>query len=893
MIGRTISHYRALAKLGEGGMGVVYKAEDLKLHRVVALKFLRAELLGDQEHKARFLREAQAAAALTHPHICTVHELDEAEGQTFIAMEFVDGDSVRDKIARRPLPLGEALDIAIQTAQGLNAAHEKGVVHRDIKSANLLVTPSGQVKIMDFGLAQLAERTRLTQTTTMLGTPAYMSPEQAERTPTDSRTDVWSLGVVLYEMATGRLPFEGEREAAVLYAITHEEHEPITAQRVDAPVELDHLLSKAMAKSADERYQHVDEMLVDLRALRKRLDLRERRIPGGEERAAIGVHQRGISGAPGEVSNPKRKLLALQAALGVLGLALLALSLIHFREAPPEDADNAVRKFAFVPEGLDIAEGRGVIAPNGRHIAYIAERRLWIQDLDQTAPRQVEETAGAARPFWSPRSDFVGFVIGPELSKVAVAGGPVIPLCRMPGSSFYFSGTWSPDGEAIVFTSDAPTRLFEVPARGGTPKLLIEPDEAEHSSFLANPFFLPPEAGSRILAFSLGNAFNGALVIQNLDTGERHRPAIIGASFSYSATGHILYQTSNIRSGVVSAVPFSLRTLTETGEAFPVAQNAGWPSVARAGTLVYREEPGPRAEQLVWRGRDGQRLAEIDQPHQDLQHPTLSPDGRRVVFIAGDSDSHDVWIFDLAQGTRVRVTQGIGDNRFPAWSPTKTEVAFTSYRAGNQNIFLRQADGTGQERMLTQNPGIEVLSDWSSERKILLYYRFAPNTQRDLWFLQNSEEGELESRPLIETPFNEREATLSPDGRWLAYVSDKTGQDQVYVRPYPDGQEAPVSRKGGAQPRWSRTGRELHYVEHDTLFAVNTEGETSFSVGSATPLFADSGLVQPFPGTRMYDVGVDGRRFLVVTPVEDTRGSPPVIRVVQNWYEEFRGRGQN
>jgi Tol biopolymer transport system component len=486
----------------------------------------------------------------------------------------------------------------------------------------------------------------------------------------------------------------------------------------------------------------------------------------------------------------------------------------------------------------------------------------------------------------------VGFVIGQELSKVAVTGGPVIPLCKIPGSSSYFSGAWSPDGEAIVFTSDAPTRLFEVPARGGTPKLLIEPDEAEHSSFLANPLFLPSEAGSRILAFSLGNAFNGALVVQDLSTGERHRPAITGASFSYSATGHILYQTSNLSSGVVSAVPFSLRTLTETGEAFPVAQNAGWPSVARDGTLVYREESGPRQEQLVWRGLDGQKLAEIDQPHQDLQHPTLSPDGRRVVFIAGKNDNHDVWIYDLAQGTRIRVTQGIGDNRFPAWSPSETEVAFTSYRAGNQNIFLRQADGTGQERMLTQNPGIEVLSDWSWERKILLYYKIASNTQRDLWFLQHSAEGELESHPLVETPFNEREATLSPDGRWLAYVSDKTGQDQVYVRPYPDGQEAPVSRKGGTQPRWSRTGTKLHYVEEDTLFAVNVKGETSFSVDSATPLFADPGLVQPFPGTRMYDVGVDGQKFLVVTPAKDARGSPPVIRVVQNWYEAFRDREQ-
>ena len=267
--GQTISHYKVLSKLGEGGMGVVYKAEDTKLKRFVALKFLRSDVLEDEEHSERFLREAQAAAALDHSNICTVHEIDEVEGQTFIAMAFIEGQTVKDKIAERPLKLEEALDITIQTARGLQAAHEKGIVHRDIKSANLIVTAQGQVKVMDFGLAQLAERSQLTKTATILGTPAYMSPEQAQRLPTDRRTDIWSLGVVIYEMVTGRLPFEGERQQAVLYAITNEEAEPITALRVGVPTELDRIVGKAMSKDAGERYQHVDEMLVDLRTLLK------------------------------------------------------------------------------------------------------------------------------------------------------------------------------------------------------------------------------------------------------------------------------------------------------------------------------------------------------------------------------------------------------------------------------------------------------------------------------------------------------------------------------------------------------------------------------------------------------------------------------------------------
>ena len=271
MVGETISHYKVLSEVGRGGMGVVYKAEDLKLKRKVALKFLRSDVLEDEEHKERFLREAQAAAALDHPNICTVHEIDEVDGETFIAMAYLEGQTVKRKAAERPLKLDEALDIAIQTAQGLQAAHEKGIVHRDIKSANLMITPQGQVKIMDFGLAQLADRSKLTKTTASLGTPSYMSPEQAQKSKTDRRTDIWSLGVVVYEMVTGRLPFEREREQAVLYSIVNEEPEVMAAQRVDVPVELDHIVGKAMAKDPDERYQHVEEMIVDLRGLGKKL----------------------------------------------------------------------------------------------------------------------------------------------------------------------------------------------------------------------------------------------------------------------------------------------------------------------------------------------------------------------------------------------------------------------------------------------------------------------------------------------------------------------------------------------------------------------------------------------------------------------------------------------
>ena len=322
MVGRTISHYKILSELGRGGMGVVYKAEDTKLRRTVALKFLRSDLIEDPEHRERFLREAQAAAALDHPNICTVHEIDEVEGETFIAMAFIEGQTVKNKIAERPLKLEEALDIATQTAQGLQAAHEKGIVHRDIKSANLMVTPQGQVKIMDFGLAQLAERSQLTKTATILGTPAYMSPEQAQRLPTDRRTDIWSLGVVIYEMVTDRLPFEGERQEAVLYAIAQEDPEPITALRAGLPMELEWIVGKALAKGADERYQHVEEMIVDLRNLGEKLKSGKSAVVSAAAAQAASDAGAGKEDG-GRRAAPVRKVLLGVAAVAVVAVALL------------------------------------------------------------------------------------------------------------------------------------------------------------------------------------------------------------------------------------------------------------------------------------------------------------------------------------------------------------------------------------------------------------------------------------------------------------------------------------------------------------------------------------------------------------------------------------------
>ncbi len=536
MVGQTISHYKILSELGRGGMGVVYKAEDTKLQRSVALKFLRSEVTEDAEASERFLREARAAAALDHPNICTVYEIDEAEEQTFLAMAFVAGRTLKDKIGDRPLKLEEAIDIATQTAEGLKAAHQKGIVHRDIKPANLMLTEDGQVKIMDFGLAQLAEQSRLTKTATILGTPAYMSPEQALRQPTDRRTDVWSLGVVIYEMVTGRLPFGGERQEAVLYAIGNEEPEPITALRAGLPMELEFIVGKALAKEAPDRYQHVEDILVDLRSLGKKLASGKAKTAAAPKRLVVAA-PRALRSAEEATRKPARSKAVSAAVVFLVGAVGISLGL--WLRAPESTPELPLRRFTFAPEDLF---RNPVISPDGRRIAYFSSittpRSLWVQDLGRDELRQVGGPGQYLYPFWSADSNFIAFRSGGELKKVSVQGGPGTILCELPGQDGlgFMGGAWSPDGNTIVFSGGAPERLYQIPSQGGTPKLLFEPEESEQRQLFVSPHFLPQEAGSGSLLFVISEQQEERLVLQNLESGKREVIAFGNRPF-YSPTG--------------------------------------------------------------------------------------------------------------------------------------------------------------------------------------------------------------------------------------------------------------------------------------------------------------------------------------------------------------------
>ena len=883
MVGSTISHYKILAKLGEGGMGVVYKAEDTRLKRTVALKFLPKKALGDEEHKDRFFREAQAAASLDHPNICTVYEIGEAADETFISMAYVAGESLRDRTAAGPLKLEEALDIVVGIGQGLQEAHEHQVVHRDIKSANILLTEKGEPKITDFGLAHLSDRSTLTKAGTTLGTPAYMSPEQALGQRADRRSDVWSLGVVLYEMVTGRLPFEGDQEQVIIYEIINEPHEPVTGRRAGLPLELDRILGKALAKSSDERYQHVEEMIVDLRALEKQLASGE--PPGPAQRATQTELAAAAPSARWKLAVPWIFMLAV-----LVGIVALAVSL----RSPKETQPPRPVRFSFTP-GTDVADP--VISPNGQHIAYLAgdeETKLWVQDLDQQEPRELVAARSGAHTslFWSPDSDFVGFIAGGELKKIPARGGPATLLCRLPGPAFW-GGAWSPNRDTIVFAAGTPPSLYKVASAGGTPELLIEGGEVVPHT----PNFLPREHGKRLLL--VGGLARGG-VFYNLDTGEEE--IWVGGSrhaLAYSPSGHVLEQRGMAGpSSRVWARPISTDKLTPTAEPFLVAESASYPSVSGDGTLVYLDRTG-RDWQLVWRDRSGDKVGLIGQSQPFMFDPELSPDGRRVAVRAYDPDSWNLWVHDVDRPLKTRLTFEEDGARSPLWSPSGSQISFflIGENEDDRGIFSLPADGSGEAINLVPSYEGGFPLDWSADGKYLLVNAVGSNQAYDIEYLKPKDDNSgYEVVTFLEDPFVGIGAQFSRDGHFVAYSSNASGRYEVYVRRFPDGGgKQRLSQNGGWQPRWSRNGKELFYVEGDWLVVIPITTSPSFSVGPPRRLFRSAALLKAglegFAYANPFDVSPDGKRFVIAEPIEDA--PPPTIRVVQNWVEAFRGGEQD
>jgi serine/threonine-protein kinase len=885
--GTRVGVYEILSLLGSGGMGEVYRARDVKLQRDVAIKVLPQALHDDPERLARFEREAKTLAALSHPNIAHVHGFDDSTGVAALVMELVEGPTVADRIARGPIPLDEALAIAKQIADGLEAAHEQGIIHRDLKPANIKVRDDGTVKILDFGLAKALEPKQpsgvnVTQSPTIttpammtgvgviLGTAAYMSPEQVRGLPADKRTDVWAFGCVLYEMLTGQRAFVGEHVSDVMAGILRAEPNwnalpTVVSSMVRA------VLHGCLNKNRRERIG----------------DFSTVRFLFGQQLPEAAAQRR-----------PKALPLVL-GAIAVLAGALITVMATRMRR----DDTAAITRFEIQLPGENSAPYASpvlALARDGRRLAFISNQHLYIRRLDRLDMESIPGTDGAAAPLFSPDGQWVAFWQAGLLKRVPVTGGPSMTICEMPRSTETgvnsFAGSWG-DDDRIVFTSGG-NEVWRVSASGGKAEALIALKPGE-TAF--GPQVLPDH--QRVL-FTLnpGGLWDRAqIVVQRLDTGARQVVVPAGHDGRYLPTGHLLFATST----TVMGAPFDVATGQLTATAVPLVEGVRAAptlstgvshfAVSQNGTFVYVTATTIEPRTLVWVDRTGHETPLPAPPHA-YRYPRLSPDGSRIAVEAEDGDN-DIWIWEVGRATLTRLTQTPESELSPLWSPDGRYVWFQSTRQGAANIFRQLADGTHEAERLTTDPSRQLPDAFTPDGKVLVFRTLDTSNRYDL--LVMTTDAGARPKPLIQTRFNEQNADLSPNGRWIVYQSDDSGQVEVYVRPFPNVEDGRwiVSSGGGHRPVWARTGREIFYRSSEgAMMSVSIrEQPTTLTIGPPARLFdgpsyygGKPGLVGGNPG-RHFDVTADGQRFLMVKEAPRRSDSARVV-VIENWSEELKAR---
>ena len=898
MIGRTISHYKIVGKLGEGGMGVVYKAEDTQLRRTVALKFLSAETVGNEEVKARLIREAQASASLDHPNICQVFGIHEEQGQTFVAMAHIEGPELADKIKERPLPLDEALGFAIQIAEGLQEAHEKGIVHRDVKPHNVMLTAKGQVKIMDFGLASLSGRSKLTKSGTTLGTPAYMAPEQLEGREVDCRADIWALGCVLYEMLTQRTPFDAEYEQAIAYGILNEAPEPISAQRADVDPNIDRFVSKALAKEPGERYQHASDLAVDLKGLLKGLQSQRSIVSRG-----AAASQSKVQPAPAVPRFGMAKMAWPLAA--VLALAL-AVSLAWRPEKPasglitstiePPVTEGAVTDLALSPDGRWLAMNLAMdlLDPS-------SGRELWLRSLADSSARKLDGTEGALYPFWSPDSRSIGFFTESRLNRIDIESGIASLVCDVPDGR---GGTWNEDGIILFGSKQGP--IQRVAAGGGSAVPATENQDESGEAFTHRwPVFLPD--GRRFL-FHAGQGgvitdagrklYIGSLDSNGLDIVMEPGPGNVALS-----GGHILWVSDK----TLFAQPFDAGAGSLTGE--PVALARGvpfvtdltWTSISFSSDglgVFFEERAEPGLRRLAKYDRSGKRLETLSVPGA-LSSPAFAPDGRRLAYFQeetlADLGHPKISIYDLERGVEARFTPpdrtGIG----PLWHVNGQDLTWIGSLddVREYGVFRGPADSSVERVRLGRFPSIGTVTSWSRNGSYLLTHEYLPpKFEAGVRVFSLGPDGDLTlaEEAYLGSASDERQAVFHPNGSWVAYSSDESGSHETYVARFPkpvDKQR--VSKNGGAWPQWSEDGREIYYADSEEQLVVTQIEETAegdLRIGSSQKLFPLPRFVTdertPVFESSRFAVAPDGESFVAI---ESMGLEEYALRIVlmQNW----------
>jgi serine/threonine protein kinase len=897
MIGQTISHYKILEKLGEGGMGVVYKAEDITLKRIVALKFLPPHLAASEQDKARFMNEAQAAASLNHPNICTIYGIDKHEGQMFIAMEFVDGQTLRQK--RDAVSFKQAIEIGIQIADGLAAAHEKGIVHRDIKPENIMIRKDGIAQIMDFGLAKLrasgSKITRLTKEGSTVGTAGYMSPEQVQGQDSDHRSDIFSLGVLLYELLTGQLPFKGVHETALAYEIVNVDAAPMSSVKPELDPNLDSIVLECLEKDPRERTQSAAQISLDLKRYRRESSKQKMsRITAARPIQQTSPSQNDVAAALAQPSSGTHQVTSGRRNMipwGVATLCILLLSglaLIHFRETLPEL--QSINASITPPTGTSFNNSIGghmALSSDGSMLALVAadsagNTSLWVRPLNSSSARQLSETDGAQFPFWSPDNKFIGFFAAGKLKKISASGGPTVVICDAPNGR---GGTWNQDGVIVFAPTFDFTGLFKVSAAGGAPSPATHLDTTRNESNHRWPHFLPD--GKHFIYTTQGanrtSEYSGSMFVSSLDGSIDKLLIKVSSNMAYSG-GYLLY----VRQKSVLAQPFDLSKLELFGDPIPVVgkvefsgdKSRGVFSVSNNGILTY-QVPGNNAGMLSLCDRTGKKLGDVGGGRSMVNGARFSPDGTKIAFDSPDPESNfsDIWLYDIARMINTRITFDPAAEWNPIWSPDGKKVAYSTDRQGS-GIYIKNSDGTESEQELLKSRATNAPLDWSPDGRLMIYLTINESTGVDLTTVPL--EGKHEQTPFANTKFSENNARISPDGHWVVYDSDESGKSEIYTRPFPSGGgKWQISSSGGNSPMWSPDGLEVYYNQSaGVLMAVAVKAVGSvFTAGTPTRLFE-------IPRCTILDVSKDGKQFLVAA-ITGLEANQP-ITLVTNWDKELK-----
>jgi eukaryotic-like serine/threonine-protein kinase len=892
-----LSHYRIVSKIGAGGMGEVYRAHDSRLDRDVAIKMLPADFANDEDRLRRFEQEAKATSALNHPNIITVYDIGGHEGSPFIVSELLDGQELRDRLDEGAIPLRKTIDYAQQIVNGLSAAHEKGITHRDLKPENLFITKDGRVKILDFGLAKLSERGKniqgsedatkkaLTDPGVVMGTVGYMSPEQVKGISVDHRSDIFSFGVILYEMLTGRRAFDGDSVVETMHSILKDDVPELEdTSEVRIPPALNKLMRRCVEKKPEDRFHSAHDLGFALDA-----------VASPTNSSGSGP----ATSAAEAVAGTRRSTWLGRAAWAAAGLFLIStvfLSTSYFRRTP---IDRQTMRFSISPPEKHTFSESFALSPDGQQIAFVAlgavgGTSLWLLPLTSVEPRQLAGTEGASFPFWSPDSRTIGFFAGGKLRKIEVSGGPTQTLADVSGDPR--GGTWTPDG-TIIFAPITTSPLMRVSASGGPASELTKLDAELGQTSHRWPSMLPD--GRHFLYFGRGSRPDKqGIYVTSIDSPESKfliATPLAGAYTESDGTGYILF----IRESALMVQRFDPGDLSLSGEPALLAQGVLFfpgeigPTAysafsASAGRLIYRTGD-QQTTRLTWFDRSGKSLGSISEPGGHHE-PSLSKDGTKVLFGRSEgSDRQDIYLQDLSRGSTTRLTFDRATDATSVFSPDESQIVFHSERTGTGGIYRKSSSGAGDEELLKDSEDrIAYPDSWSRDGKYLLFMKGGgAKTKIDLWVLPMT--GDPTPFPYLVTQFLETHAQFSPDGRWVAYTSDESGRAEVYIQSFPIGAgKWQISTAGGDQSQWRSDGKELFYLAADrSVMAVSIGGSGTLEIGRPTALFQAAVPLAGIADSRNdYVPTQDGQRFLV-NMLADTTNSQPLTFVL-NWAADLK-----